>query len=138
MPIWVPILTAVIGAGVAILVFWLNGRRESTKAKREAAKAFRSAFAEAMTQIEEVDAHGLMSKFKVQHDVAIHEFRRHVQSAQQAAFDTAAKNFQACRSTVQPAALEAMRSIVTGEAIDESDTFRMKEALNELLAFAKA
>lgn len=124
----------------AILAVSLHRKKDALNmgpgdASSEAINTFHSAFAEAVTQIGKTDAHSLMDRSEVQHDVAIHEFRRHVPAQSQAEFDAAAKKFQGCRDAVSPAALVAMRALSTGEAVDNSDIKRLAEALHELLAF---
>lgn len=135
---------ATIGAiAFAILAVSLHRKKdalntESDDASSKAAQAFRSVFAEALTQIGQTNAHALMHHSKVQHDVAILEFRRHVPVQHQAEFDAAAKKFRECRDAVSPAILEVMRSLSTGEPIDNSDTHKLSEAMHELLEFATA
>lgn len=110
---------------------------ESGAAAREASDRFRSAFAEAVTQLGQVDSHWLMNKLKIQHDVAIFEFKRYVSVDQQGAFDAAVERFKGCRDTLSPAVVEAMHSMVTGEPIDVSDEKRLAQALHDLLAFSE-
>lgn len=136
-------LTATGAIAFAILAIGLHRKKDAINTRpddalSEAANTFRSAFAEAVTQIGQTNAHSLMSRSKVQHDVAIHEFRRHIPVQHQAEFDAAAKKFRECRDAVSPAILEAMRALSTGEPVDDSDIKRLAEALHELLAFATA
>ena len=136
MPLWIPFATAAFGAAVTISVFILTGRRERAKSKREAIAKFRSAFAEAITQIDNKDPHFLMSQAQVQHDVAIFEFRAFVDPRRVNYFDEAVEKFHRCRGEMRPALFTVLESSVSGKPIDNSDTLKLKEALNELLAFA--
>lgn len=133
MPIWVPFATAILGALLGAL---LTAHRESKALKRDAIAKFRSAFAEAITQIDHKDAHLLMSQAKVAHDVAIYDFRRFVRSARLASFDEAVSHFHQCRSAQTPAAIVAFKALGSGQPIDKSDIAELKKALNELLVFA--
>lgn len=133
MSVWVPFVTAILGAVVA---YALAGWRERDTSKRNAVTKFRSAFAEAITQINNKDAHFLMNQAQVQHDVAIYEFRQFVDSNQLKKFDEAVEKFRQCRSTLVPASLAVWKSIGSGNPIDDSDTLALMKALNELLAFA--
>ena len=132
MPIWVPFVTAILGAVVA---YALAGWRERDTSKRNAVTKFRSAFAEAVTQINNKGAHFLMNQAQVQHDVAIYEFRQFVDSNQLKKFDEAVEKFRQCRSTLVPALL-ARKPIGSSNPIDDSDTLALMKALNKLLAFA--
>ena len=136
MPVWVPFATAAIGAAVTFCIFVLTGRRERARSKREAVAKFRSAFAEAITQINEKDPHFLMNSAQVQHDVAIFEFRRTVDPKHMQNFDAAVEKFRKCRTELTPATLAVWKSLGSGQPVDDSETVRLKEALNELLAFA--
>ena len=141
MPICVPFVTAILGAILsavlgAVVAHALAGWRERDTLKRNAATKFRSAFVEAVTQINNNDAHFLMNQAQVQHDAAICEFRQFIDSNQLKKFDKAVESFRQCRSTLVPASLAVWESIGSGNPIDDSDTFALKNALNELLAFA--
>lgn len=136
MAIWTPLVATTITATVAFYIFVLAGRRERDKSKREAIAKFRSAFAKEYTQIDNREAYSLMSKAKVKHDIAIHEFRPLVDSKQLQSFDAAVKKFDQCRSEVTPAPLTFLVSQASGKPVDDSCRVRLKEALIELLAFA--
>jgi len=113
----------------------LEGRRE---AKREAAAKFRSAFAEAITQITDgsIDPHYLIMRHKVQHDIAIFEFRPFVDPDRLSDFDATAQKYSECRSAIEPAMLQYYRSENTGQPVDQSARFNLIVAINGLLAFA--
>jgi len=135
---WMQIVTPVIGIAGTTCFFILSGRRERAKSKREAATKFRLAFAEAITQIDSIDAHNLMTQPQtlVQHDVAISEFRRVVSKKQLPSFDVAVAKFRRCRSDLVPGSLAVWAALGSGKPVDDSDTDRMKVALNELVLFA--
>ena len=101
MPLWVPFATAAIAAAITICIFILTGHRERTKSKCEAIAKFRAAFAEAITQINNKDAHFLMRQAQVQHDIAIYEFRPFVNSKQIKNFDEAVQKFQRYRNKLR-------------------------------------
>ena len=107
-------------------------------AKREAAAKFRSAFAEAITQIGDgsIDPHYLITQHKVQHDTAIFEFRPFVDPDRFSDFDAAAQKYSECRSVLEPALLQFYRSENTGQPVDQSASFNVIVAINGLLAFA--
>ena len=136
MPVWVPLTPAAIAAVVAVCIFVLTGRRERAKSKREAIAKFRAAFAEATTQIDNKDVHSIMRRAAVQHDVAIYEFRRVIEQKHLQHFDAAVEKFRRCRDELIPVSLAVWASLGSGEPIDNSDTLRLKVALNKLLAFA--
>ncbi len=135
MHFWVPIATAAIAGAVAILVDILTGRRKGAKSRREAAATFHLAFAEAIAQLENVDAHALITEARAQHDAAILEFRRFVVAKQIEHYEVAVQNFNRCRSEVQSAPVKVLASLASEKPIDNSDTVKLKEALNELLTF---
>lgn len=119
----------------------LGGRSdffELQKAKREAATKFRSAFAEAVTQITDgsIDPHSLIAQQKVQHDAAIFEFRHFVDPDRLSDFDAAGQKYRECRSALEPALLQFMRSQNTGQPVGQSASSKIIVAINELLAFA--
>jgi hypothetical protein len=133
MPMWVPFATALLGIVVgAILTAW----RESRAAKRNAVATFWSAFAEAVTQIDNKDAHFLMNQAQAQHDVAIYEFRRFVDPGKLKDFDLAVEKFRLRRSELIPATLAVWQALGSGKPIDNSNTVTQKKALTELLEFA--
>lgn len=108
------------------------------KAKREVAAKFRSAFAEDITQITDgsIDPHYLITQHKVQHDTAIFEFRHFVDPDRLSDFDAAAQKYRECRSALEPAILQFLRSETTGQPLDQSASSNLIVAINWLLAFA--
>ena len=108
------------------------------KAKREAAAKFRSAFAEAITQITDgsIDPHYLITQHKVQHDTAIFEFQPFVDPNRLNDFDAAAQKYRECRSALEPALLQFLRSENTGQPADQSASSNLIVAIYGLLAFA--
>lgn len=118
-------------------IIYPKARRERAKSKREASAKFRSAFfAETIAQLDNKDAHALMNHARAQHAAAIIEFRPFVDPKQIKNFDAAEQKFHRCRSYLQPLALKHLASTSSGESVDNSDIVKLKEALNELLAFA--
>lgn len=107
------------------------------KAKREAAAKFRSAFAEAITQITggSIDPHYLITHHKVQHDTAIFELRPFIDPDRLSDFDAATQKYRECRSALKPALLQFLQSENTRQPVDQSASFNLTVAINELLAF---
>ncbi len=139
MPSWLQIvfgIGAFVISGLGVYIGYQQWRLSAYKLKRDPSARFQSAFAEEITQIDNQDAHSLMSKAKVKHDVAIREFRQWVDLNQLQRFDAAVKDFDQCRSEVTPALSAFYASQASGNPIDNSATVRLKQALNELLAFA--
>jgi hypothetical protein len=79
-----------------------------------------------------------MHRSRVQHDVAILEFREHTKLGQRAGYDAAAETFRACREAVPPASLTAFTAIGSGMPVDNSKTKELADAINILLAYASA
>jgi hypothetical protein len=138
MPVWIPIIGAIIVGVVAVTLFVLSGHRERAKSKSEAVSKFRAAFADELTQIGKVDADSLMKNknVRIKHDVAIHEFRHILYAKYLTEYDTKVEKFNQCRENLVPAIIAALSAINAGKKVDESGTEKMKVALNELLAFA--
>ncbi len=137
MPSWLPAAIAILAAiGLFFFEIFLKPRREHTKSRREAIAKFRSAFAEAIAQIANKDAHVHMSQAQAQHDAAIIEFRRFVDPKQIEHFNAAEQKFHQCRSEVKPKVLKIRTAIDSGKPVDNSDIVKLKEAINELLTFA--
>ena len=133
-----PVATAVVLAtGLSLLDLFLNRRRARAKAKREASTNFRSAFfAEAIANLDNKDAYLLIRQAQAKHDAAIIEFRLFVDPTQTKHFDAAAQKFHQSRSEVQPRILKILAAIDADKPVDNWDRVNLKEALNELLAFA--
>jgi hypothetical protein len=138
MPSWEPVAIAVaLAIGLSLLGLLINRRRARTKAKREASKTFRSAFfAETIANLDNKDAYLLISHAQAKHDAAIIEFRPFVGPKRIEHFDAAEQKFHRCRSELQPRVLKVHKAIDLQKPVDNSDTVRLREALNELLAFA--
>lgn len=136
MLFWVPVATAGISAAAAISVDILTGRRKRARSGRETVVKFRSVLAEAIVQLDDLDAHSFITEARKQHDAAILEFRRLVDSKQIESFDAAVQKFNRCRSEVQPAPVKVLASLASGRPVDNSDTVKLNEAINELLLFA--
>jgi len=136
MPFWVPVAASGVTAAVATTVDVLTGRRKRAKARRETSAKFRSTFAQAIADLGNIDAHAFMTEAREQHDAAILDFRRFVESRQIESFDAAVQKFNLYRSEVQPAPAKVLASLESGRRVDNSDTVRVKEAINELLLFA--
>lgn len=139
MSSWVPAAIAVaVAICLLLLEIFLNRRRARAKSKREAATKFRSAFAEAITHLHNTDkdAYLLITQARANHDAAITDFRRLVHPKQIKHFDAAEQKFHRCRSEVRPRAVKILAAIDSETPVDHSDTVRLKESLNELLAFA--
>jgi len=127
---------AIAVIGTVIGLAW-TAYREQLKSKREACAKFRLAFAEAITQIHARDAYSLMAKAKVQHDVAILEFRRHVARRQLANYDNASAQFNQCREAVPPAFIAHYRALGSDQPVDMSDIFKLSKSLDFLMTFAQ-
>lgn len=136
MPIWVPVATAAIAAAVVVWLDILIGRRKRAKSKREAVAKFRSVLAEAIAHLDNIDTHAFITEASEQHDAAIVGVRRFVDAKQIESFDAAVQKFSRCRTEVQPAPAKVLTSLESGKPVDNSDTIKLKEALNELLKFA--
>jgi len=137
MPFWIPVATASTAAGIFIAVDILASRRKRAAAARETAGQFRSAIAEALTQLEYVDAHARITEARERHDAAISGFRPLVNVEKLKHFDAAVKKLHRGRSELQPAPLKVLASLSSGKAVDYSDALTLREALNELQAFAE-
>jgi hypothetical protein len=136
MPFWIPVAMAGIAAGITAFAYIASARRERVKSRREAATRFRSAFAEAVTELDNVDAHSLITEAQATHDAAILQFRRSISQQKLEQFDAAVQKFYRYRSEVLPAPAKVRAALSSGKPVDDSDTLRLKQALNELLAFA--
>ncbi len=136
---WEPVTAAIaLAIGLTILETFLNRRRARAKAKREASAKFRSAlFGEAIAHLDNKDAYLLMEQAQAKHDTAIIEFRPFVDPKYIGHFDAAAEKFRRSRSELQPRLLKILAAIDSVKPVDNLDRVRMKEALNELLAFAE-
>lgn len=135
---WEPVTAAIaLAIGLTILETFLNRRRARAKAKKEASAKFRSAlFGEAIAHLDNKDAYLLMEQAQEKHDTAIIEFRPFVDPKHIGHFDAAAEKFRRSRSELQPRLLKILAAIDSVKPVDNLDRARMKEALNELLAFA--
>ena len=135
---WEPVTAAIAFAiGLTILEIFLNRRRTRARAKREARAKFHSAFfGEAIAHLDNKDSYLLMGQAQSKHDTAIIEFRPFVDPKHIEHFDAAAENFRRCRSELQPKLLKILAAIDSDKPVDNLDRARIKEALNELLAFA--
>jgi hypothetical protein len=136
MPFWIPVAMAGIAAGITAFAYIATAGRERVKSRREAAARFRSAFAEAVTELDNVDAHSLITEARAMHDAAILEFRRSISQQKIEQFDAAVQKFYRYRSEIQPAPAKVLASLSSGKPVDHSDALMLKQALNELLAFA--
>jgi hypothetical protein len=136
MPFWIPVAMAGIAAGITVFAYIATAGRERAKSRREAAARFRSAFAEAVTELDNVDAHSLITEARALHDAAIKEFRPSISPQQLDQFDAAVQKFYRYRSEVQPAPAKVLASLSSGKPVDHSDALMLKQALTELLAFA--
>jgi hypothetical protein len=125
-----------LAAGIAAFAYIVNTRREAVESRREACAKFRSAFAEATTELDNVDAYSLITEARAAHDAAILEFRPSVAFEQLEQFDAAVQKFYRYRSEVQPAPAKVLASLSSGKPVDHSDALMLKQALTELLAFA--
>lgn len=133
----VVVIAIALAVGLTFLEIFLTRRRARAKAKREASTQFRSAFlAESTAHLENKDVYRLITEAQAKHDAAIMEFRPFVEPKQIKHFDTAEQNFRRYRSELQPRILKTLAAIDSNKLIDNSDIVRLKEALNELLAFA--
>ena len=135
------------GAGVVVIttigtfMLWMIKKKNvQNQLKIEAVAKFRSAFAEAITQLTKgsIDPHYLICQYNnmVQHDNAIFEFLRFVEKGHLSDFNIAEENFQKCRNALKPAFLLVIQSEVTGEPIDQFGVYNVIGAINRLLAFA--
>ena len=136
MPFWIPVATTSVAAGIFIAVDILASRRERANAKREAAARFSSAMAEALTQLDNIDAHAQINGARVQHDEAIAGFRPLVDLKKIQRFDAAVRKFHQGRSELKPGPEKVLASLSSGRPVDQSDVLTLKNALHELLAFA--
>ena len=138
MLFWEPPAVALCFAGsLTVLEIVLTRRRARAKAKREAGAKFRLAFlAEAMAHLDNKDVYRLIHQAQAKHDAAIAEFRPFVDPKRIKHFDAAEHELRRCRNELQPRILMILAAIDSGKPVDNSDRVRLKEALNELLAFA--
>jgi hypothetical protein len=126
-----------LAIGLTILEIFLYRRRARAKARREAHAKFHSAFfGEAIAHFDNKDAYLLMEQAQAKHDAAIIEFRPFVDPEHIGRFDAAAEKFRRARSELQPRLLKILAAIDSVKPVDNLDRARVKEALNELLAFA--
>lgn len=126
-----------IAIGLTILEIFLNRRRARAKARRQARAKFHSAFfGEAIAHMDNKDAYLLMDQAQSKHDTAIIEFRPFVDPKHIGHFDAAVDRFRRARSELQPRLLKILAAIDSDKPVDNLDRARIKEALNELLAFA--
>jgi hypothetical protein len=135
---WEPVSAAMaLAIGLTILEIFLYRRRARAKARREAHAKFHSAFfGEAIAPLDNKDAYLLMEQAQAKHDAAIIEFRPFVDPEHIGRFDAAAEKFRRARSELQPRLLKILAAIDSVKPVDNLDRARVKEALNELLAFA--
>ena len=126
-----------VAIGLTILEIFLYRRRARARARREASAKFHSAlFGEAIAHLDNKDAYLLMDQAQEKHDAAIFEFRPFVDPKHIGHFDAAAEKFRRSRSELQPRLLKILAAIDSVKPVDNLDRARVKEALNELLAFA--
>jgi hypothetical protein len=139
MPSWESAAIAVaLAIGLSILELFLNRGRARAKARREASTKFHSAFfAEAIAHLDNKDAYLLMSQAQAKHDAAIIAFLPFVDPKRIKHFDAAEQKFRRCRSEVQPRILKILAAMDSDKSVDNFDGVKLKEALNELLAFAE-
>jgi hypothetical protein len=138
MPSWEPVSAAMaLAIGLTILEIFLYRRRARAKARREVRAKFHSAFfGEAIAHLDNKDAYLLMEQAQARHDAAIVEFRPFVDPEHIGRFDAAVERFRRARSELQPRLLKILAAIDSDKPVDNLDRARIKEALNELLAFA--
>ena len=126
-----------LAIGLTILEIFLYRRRVRARAKREASPKFLSAFfAETIAHLDNKDVYLLMGQAQVKHDAAIIEFRAFVDPKHIGHFDAAAERFRRSRSELQPKLLKILAAIDSDKPVDNLDRARVKETLNDLLAFA--
>lgn len=127
-----------IGIGVSLLLFLVAQRRDREKHKKASKSKLRSAFSETLAKLQgkQQDPWLILKNSSATHDAAIAEFRKRLRGQSLERFDALAEKYHSCRSALQPAMLEFVRSQATGQSIDQSATSNPVEVINELLDFA--
>jgi hypothetical protein len=121
---------------------WLAHRltigRDHTKVFKDSCVKFRVAFSEAKVRLSSgrSDAHAIMSKFCVQHDAAIIEFRHYVARWKRKRFDATCETFRQCREKIKPGIVQYYEATATGKVFDHSDIQKLRGAIDNLLTFA--
>jgi len=136
MTFWIPVATGAVAAGIVISVEILTIRRKRNSSRRQATSIFRSALADAIAHANGVDAHALLNEGRVHHDAALDGFRPFVRVERLNQFDTAVQKFHRGRSELIPAPVKVLASWSSGRPVDQSDALTLREALDELQAFA--